>query len=109
MPDVDQAHETFDQQGYVILRGFFEQEILHNARFELEKLVDQHAERLMAEGKITDPLEDEPFETRLARLYKTCLDEAPKNFRRELHLAGLFDLFFHPHLLDVKDRQELFV
>jgi phytanoyl-CoA hydroxylase len=92
--------QQFDRQGYVVLKGFLEPEVLEGAREELAKLVDQHARKLMADGKITDAREDEPFETRLARLYENCLDQAPKSFRRELHLAGLFPVFFHPRLLD---------
>ena len=30
-------------------------------------------------------------------------DEAPKSYRRELHLAGLFPVFFHPRLLDIAE------
>jgi ectoine hydroxylase-related dioxygenase (phytanoyl-CoA dioxygenase family) len=99
-PDLAALQEQFEQQGYVLLSGFLEAEVIQNARSELAKLVDQHARKLLAEGKITDPLEDEPFETRMARLYESCLDDAPKLFRRELHRAGLFPVFFSPRLLD---------
>ena len=59
--------QQFDQQGYVVLKGFLEPEVLEGAREELAKLVDQHARKLMAEGRIADAREDEPFEARLAR------------------------------------------
>jgi ectoine hydroxylase-related dioxygenase (phytanoyl-CoA dioxygenase family) len=100
--DLDLAvlQKQFEQQGYVVLHGFLEAEVIESARSELAKLVDQHARKLLADGKITDALEDEPFETRLARLHERCLDEAPKLFRRELHVAGLFPVFFDPRLLD---------
>jgi ectoine hydroxylase-related dioxygenase (phytanoyl-CoA dioxygenase family) len=99
--DLGRLRQQFERQGYFILRGFFEQEMLQAARPELSTLVDQHAARLLAEGKIADAMASEPFETRLARLYENCLTEAPKLFRRELHLPGLFPLFFHPRLLDL--------
>jgi ectoine hydroxylase-related dioxygenase (phytanoyl-CoA dioxygenase family) len=99
--DLDRLRTLLDQHGYVILRGFLEAEILAGARGELAKLVDQHARKLIAAGKITKALNDEPFETRLARLYQNCLGDAPKLFRPELHLAGLFPVFFHPRLLDI--------
>lgn len=97
----DTLHKQFDEQGYVILRNFLEPEVLREVRAELEGLVDRCAERLVSEGKVRDPLEREPFETRLIRLYETHMDDAPKSFRPELHLKGLFGLFFHPRLLDV--------
>jgi len=103
-PDADVLRRQFDEQGYVILRSFLEPEVVRKARAEMERFVDQCAERLVSEGKIRDPLKDEPFETRLARLYETCMDDAPKSYRRELHLEGLFDLFFHPRLLDVAEK-----
>jgi phytanoyl-CoA hydroxylase len=99
--DRDRMQREFDQQGYFILEEFFETDVLEGARHELATLVDQHAGKLQAEGRITDTLEAEPFETRLARLYEGCLNEAPKLFRRELHRAGLFPVFFHARLLDV--------
>jgi ectoine hydroxylase-related dioxygenase (phytanoyl-CoA dioxygenase family) len=91
----------FEERGYVVLRGFLEPEVIRTVRAEMERLVDLCAERLVAEGRIRDPLKNEPFETRLARLYEGHMEDAPKSYRRELHLEGLFDLFFHPRLLDV--------
>lgn len=103
LPAPDTLHQQFDEQGYVILWNFLEPEVLREARGALEGLVDRCAEKLVAEGKIQDPMKREPFETRLACLYETCMDAAPKSFRPELHLEGLFGLFFHPLLLDVAE------
>ena len=93
--------EQFDQQGFIILHGILESSVVENAREEMKSLVDLHANKLIAEGKIQNSLQDEPFNTRLARLYENHLEDAPKSFREELHLAGLFPLFFDPHVLDV--------
>lgn len=93
-------HEAFEQQGYVILHGFFDADVLRQARGAMEELVEREAAKLLAAGKVADPLADAPFETRLARLYAAFPEAAPKSFRPELHLAGLFPLFFHPRLLD---------
>lgn len=92
--------QEFEEQGYTVLRGFLEPEAVQAARSALACLVDQTAKRLLAEGKIAHGFSEEPFETRLYRLYENRLEEAPLNFRRELHLAGLFGVFFHPGLLD---------
>lgn len=97
----DTLLDEFHERGYVILKDFLTPEIVRQAREAMDPLVDDCADRLMAEGKITDPLIHEPFETRLARLYAHHMDDAPRIFRKELHLAGLFDVFFHPGLLDI--------
>ncbi len=102
-PDADTLRREFDEQGYVILRDFLGPEVLRQARAEMEGLVDRCAERLVSEGKVRDPMKQASFETRLIRLYEGRMDDAPKSFRPELHLEGLFDLFFCPRLLDVAE------
>lgn len=94
----------FEDQGYVILKGVFEPEVVRGARAAMERLVDQHAEKLFAAGRIPHKFENEPFETRLFKLYEKNLDLMPKNFRRELHLAELFGVFFHPRVLDTVEQ-----
>ncbi|MCC7518968.1 MAG: phytanoyl-CoA dioxygenase family protein [Verrucomicrobiae bacterium] len=93
------SHE-FDERGYVILRGVLEPRVVDGARAAMEQLVEQQAAKLLATGMIRDPLPHEPFTTRFYRLYEHGLDDAPRSFRQELHLAELFDVFFHPRVLD---------
>lgn len=95
--------EHFQEQGYVILKGWIEPTVLDGVRAALNGLVDGIADRLVAAGKIADPLRDEPFDTRLDRLCTSCRDEAPSIFRKELHLAGMYGLFFHDGLLDAAE------
>jgi ectoine hydroxylase-related dioxygenase (phytanoyl-CoA dioxygenase family) len=92
----------FAEDGYIILRRFVEPTVVQDARAALESLVESHAERLRAAGRISDGdmATDAPFETRLYEIYRNRLDEAPTLFRRQLHLPGLFGLFFHARLLD---------
>ena len=92
--------EQFDEQGYVILKGVFTPDVLDDARVALMGLVDREAEKLLAAGRVTDSFLNASFETRLFRLYEHNLDVAPKSFRRELHLAGLFGIFFNAKILD---------
>jgi hypothetical protein len=99
--DMPRLKDLFSREGYVILNGAFEPDVLRDVRAEIAKLVDLHASKLLASGKIKSLFLDEPFETRLFRLYERCLDQAPKLFRAELHGAGLYPLFFHPKVLDV--------
>lgn len=94
----------FDEQGYVILRNFLPPQTLATARAAINELVDRYADKQIAAGKRTDRLAGAPFETRLMRLFESDLTEAPVLFRSELHLAGLFDLFFNPQLLDIAEE-----
>ena len=94
----------FRSQGYAILRGVLEKFRIEAARRECGVLVDQVAERLHAEGKIDDLCADEPFGTRLMRLYENRSNEAPRNFRPQLHRSGFFELFAHPRLLDLAEQ-----
>ncbi|HEV2472885.1 MAG TPA: phytanoyl-CoA dioxygenase family protein, partial [Chthonomonadales bacterium] len=71
------------------------------ARAAMCELVDREAGRLQAAGRMADPHIGAPLETRLLLLYERCPQEAKSYFRAELHLAGLFPLFFHPGLLDL--------
>lgn len=98
---ISELGQQFDEQGYVILRGFLEPSIIDGIRVELDMLVDQFAEKLVADGKIRHIYRDEPFTTRWLRLYEGRSGEAPNLIRPELHLPGFFDLFFHPILLDL--------
>ncbi|MDE2998616.1 MAG: phytanoyl-CoA dioxygenase family protein [Gemmatimonadota bacterium] len=93
--------KAFDRDGYVILKAFLASTVIEGVREELDVLVDRQAQRLLALERIADPLKHAPFETRIARLFEHCMDLAPTSFRPELHGPRLFDLFFHPRLLDV--------
>jgi phytanoyl-CoA hydroxylase len=93
--------KQFDDLGYVVLENFLPFDVVNNAREAMKKLVNQAAEAMHKMGKADSLLTEEPFETRLYSLYKDHLDIAPKSYRKELHLAELYGLFFHPALLDV--------
>ena len=98
------AQSVIDQlndQGFVILRKFLDRNVISAVRGALEKWVDTQARELMDAGRIDDPFDHEPFETRLAKLYESCLDHAPHSLRRQLHWPGMFGLFFHPGTLDL--------
>src|SRR5687768_14134578 len=95
----EQLEKQFRDDGYVILRNFLEPEVLDGVRLEMEGLVQAHAERIYPhEASLAGGSE---FQTRLYNLYRDRLDESPRLFRRELHLAGMYPLLFHSGLLDV--------
>ena len=95
--------EQFESEGYLFLRGVIDSRTVANVRAELGTLVDLEAEKLARAGKITDRFENEPFETRLFRLYESHIDDAPGGYRPELHLAGFFDIFFDSTILDLAE------
>lgn len=93
--------DQFNEDGYVIIPDFFPDQVIQSAKAAAAILVDRFAEKLMADQIITDHFHDEPFETRLARLCDAAPKEAaPSIFRKELHLPGLYDVFFYPPLLN---------
>jgi len=94
----------FNEQGYAILRNFLTPGELAAARGAINQLVDRYADKEIAAGKLTSRLSDAPFETRLLQMYASNLADAPVILRSELHLAGLFDLFFNPRLLDLVEQ-----
>jgi len=96
--------QPFHDNGYVILRGLLEPEVLCGAREEMAGLVDELAGQWIAAGKIRNAWKGEPFETRLYRLVDNCLEDAPNQFRAELHRPGLFPVFFHPRVLDAVEK-----
>ncbi len=93
--------KTFEEQGFAILYDVLEQPVIESVRRECVALVDELAAKLLAAGKISDTYQNEPFETRLIRLYANHPNETPTIFRSELHREGFFGLFAHPRLLEV--------
>ena len=91
----------FETTGYVILKGFYPDGVVEAARGAAGELVDRFANRLTAAGKIPRDHAEAPFETRLARICEDAPEDAPHIFRKELHLAGMYEVFFHPPLLDI--------
>lgn len=97
----------FQDDGYVVLPHLFEPELLDNVRVALGRYVHKLAQQLLAEKKVADLMEDEPFATRLFHLYQAHINEAPRSFgkrEQELHDPEFFDLFFNEHLLDLVEQ-----
>ena len=101
MTDVSEIGQRFDEDGFVILPGLMSASVVDDVRRELSGWVDRFADDLVAKGVIASRFEEQPFETRLINILRECPEKTPRELRRELHLAGLFGLFFHAGLLDV--------
>ena len=93
--------DRYDTTGFVILKGFYPDRVVAAARDAADELVERFAKRLKASGRISRDHAGASFETRLARLCEDVPDEAPHIFRKELHLVGMYDVFFYPPLLDI--------
>ena len=95
---------ALDRDGYCVVPSIISEDILTEAQKELNRLVDAVAHEQM-DAKLTDSLHaDQPFEKRIAKIYEGRLNEAPKDWRPELHLPGLFPLFFNNSLLDIAEH-----
>jgi hypothetical protein len=103
LPDCDAVNE-FHQQGFAILKGFIEPEIIDKVRTAVQDIADDHIRSLLAADKINNSYQQEPFETRLISVYHECSDDIPTTFRSELHHPGMFGLFFHSGLLDIVEQ-----
>ena len=95
--DMEEMRRKFWEDGYYIVKNVVGEDERLNVQYELAELVDDTAH---AAGK-AGQWEEEPWETRLLRLFEDDLDAAPEIYRPECHKAGLFCLFFHPAILDL--------
>lgn len=99
---VTQEHHSFyREQGYVVLGGALTDADLEPLIQDHVAIVDDVAQQLHKDGKITDLCAGEPFETRLACLARQCdtVDGCPDiGFTRR---RGTFDMLRNRNLVDV--------
>ena len=72
-----QQIEQFTELGYLMVPDVFTDDELQPLRDEITDVIDGAARRMLAEGKIRQTWEQEPFETRLTRLYNECDEILP--------------------------------
>ncbi|MCW8130551.1 MAG: phytanoyl-CoA dioxygenase family protein [Planctomycetota bacterium] len=94
---------TFEEQGFVVLKGFFDARVMNAVRAEAEAIAERVVRRFHAEGALPETYADLPFDRRLVPVYRQLGPHAPALFNQELHTAGFFDFFFHPGLLDLAE------
>lgn len=92
----------FRDEGYLMVPDVFSVADVQPLRDEITAVLDAAARRLHAEGKIRSTHEDEPFETRLTRIFAECDEILPPIVGK----AGgghsgpaFFDFITHPNLL----------
>lgn len=92
-------HET---QGYIVLEGLLDEDDLAPVRASMTEKVSQMADELLRDGLIADTLKNEPFETRLARIFENLDDKVFLRYGRGWRdrLPGYFILMSNPKILD---------
>ena len=96
--------EQFHERGFVILSDFFSPGVVHGVRSEMEAWVDCQAHELFHEGLNDDLREDADFKTRILHVFARCHDRLPTAIRSELHLPGMFPMFFNARLLELAEQ-----
>ncbi len=93
---------AYERDGYLVLDQLLSEEELAPAREAMTQKVDQIAADLLQDGKITDPLVNEPFKYRLAKLFTGLTDADFLKFGRGWRdrLPGYFDLMSIPKIID---------
>ncbi len=92
----------YQTEGYLTLPHLLTPQDMAPAREAMTQKVSEIAERLYAAGKITSLLEQEPFETRLARLFDGLSDTDFLEFGRSWRdrLPGYFVLMSNAKIVD---------
>lgn len=94
--------DFYNEEGYLVLPNLLSPQEMEPAREAMSYKVSEIADKLFAAGLIADKLEDRPFESRLAELFKdlTAADflEYGRSWRDRY--PGYFRLMSQPKILD---------
>jgi hypothetical protein len=94
----------FEAEGCLVLEGVFTEEDLSPVKAEFGDVVDREARRLHEAGKLSRLYENEPFETRLARVAQEAPEAAAALQTRAHKGRALFEFMKHPKILDRVER-----
>jgi ectoine hydroxylase-related dioxygenase (phytanoyl-CoA dioxygenase family) len=94
--------EFYDTEGYIVLDNLLTKEKMLPAQQAMEEKVEEIAQELFANGLISDLKGDEPFETRLAKLFENLSDEEFLKYGRSWRerRPGYFHLMSRPEIID---------
>lgn len=94
--------ESYKREGYLVIEHLLADEDIAPARQAMEDKVSEIADALYADGFINNKLEDEPFKTRLAKLFANLSDEDFLRWGRGWRdrRAGYYHLMSNPKILD---------
>ena len=98
----DEQIHFYDVEGYLIIRNFLDDGDLRPTIEAMERKVDVIAHDLLAHGKIDDLMADQPFEHRLAELFRDLTDEDFLKFGRGWRDRdpGYYEIMANPKILD---------
>ncbi|WP_165822426.1 phytanoyl-CoA dioxygenase family protein [Paenibacillus montanisoli] len=102
---VSELLDHFETEGYCIIRNLLDPSVIEDLRLEIEQMVEEYAQKLLADHKTIDSYPNDPIEKRLMRLFENHLSEAPSMFRKQLHREGFYGLFFNRGLLDIVEKK----
>jgi len=92
----------YEQEGYLVLPHLLDESDLAPARTAMMDKVATIADALAADGLIDNKWEDEPFETRLAMLFRSLTGKEFLHYGRSWRdrLPGYYHLMANPKILD---------
>ncbi|HEY3331802.1 MAG TPA: phytanoyl-CoA dioxygenase family protein [Capsulimonadaceae bacterium] len=94
--------DAYSVEGYIVLPDLLTEDDMAGVKAAMTEKVSEMAADLIAAGKITDPLIDEPFPSRLARLFEHLSEQDFLAYGRgwRERRPGYFDLMSNPKILD---------
>jgi len=112
MPLSQEQINHYLEEGYLVARNLFNPESLKPLIQDLDERVNKVARELQAQGRLSSLFADEPFDTRLVKLYEAAADPEAKRALWlagevkyfELESKGLFNVMTHPAILDVVEQ-----
>ena len=100
MSDAAAIRAAYERDGYLVERALLAPAELDPVRAFLAAEVDAYAARMLAEGKITSPYAELPFERRFAAICRE-LNLSPRGWVGGTFDKVFYDLFKHPGILRV--------
>jgi hypothetical protein len=102
----EQELKQFDEDGYVVKPQVFSEEDLKPLREAMSEIVATEAARLKSEGKLSETFHDEPFQRRLACIFKESPEAGQEIYQKIIGKGGggysgeaIFKMMVHPPLL----------
>lgn len=94
--------ETYNREGYLVLENLLDDHDMAAPRAAMNEKTEEIARELKANGLISHTFQDEPFPTRLARLFGDLTDEDFLKYGRGWRdrKAGYFHLMSNPKIVD---------
>ncbi len=93
--------DFYKEQGYVVIEGGLTDDDIEPLIQDHIVTVDQIAQDMHQQGKITDLCEDDPFETRLARLADQCDEITGCPDIGETRQRGTYEFLRNKNLVDI--------